>query len=120
MRRNEIRGASPNFLHESAGAFLVPIHDRIGTHISKRLNGQRWIEAAHRWKCRAAEDEQIRNIPALAVAVSDRHLWSTAHARAALVARTGSSRAHGRPPASGSTHGSGQLFYVPPSGTDPS
>ena len=59
----------PNFLHESAGAFLVPIHDRVGTHISKRLNGQRWIEAAHRWKCRATDDEQIRNIPALAVAV---------------------------------------------------
>src|ERR1700691_842668 len=69
-------------------AFLVSIDQRVGAHIGQRLDGERRVEAgAHGWEGRAADDEQIRNVPALAVTVHDRILRIAAHPRSTLVMR---------------------------------
>src|SRR6266849_4279052 len=60
-------------LQQRPGALLISVHDRIGAHIGERLDGERRIEAAARWEGRAADDEEVRDVPALAVAVHDRH-----------------------------------------------
>src|SRR5437867_6620931 len=74
-------------LRERSGILLVAIHDRIGAHVGERLDRERRIEAAHRWVSRAADDEEVGDVPALAVAVHHRSLRITPHARAALVVR---------------------------------
>src|ERR1051326_398150 len=66
---------------------LVPFYDRIRTHVGKRLNGQRRVETAHRGERGAADDEQVRDIPALAVAIHDRGLWIVSHAGTTLMMR---------------------------------
>ena len=63
-----VRGAGAK-LRERSGIFLVPIHDGIGAHVSDCLDRERRIEPAHRGEGRAADDEQVRNVPALAVAI---------------------------------------------------
>src|SRR5262245_47290025 len=74
-------------LEQRSRILLVAIGDRVGAHIGERLNGERRIKAAHRREARTADDEEVRNIPALAVAVHYRRLGIAAHARAALVVR---------------------------------
>ncbi len=85
-------------LNKRAGIFLIAIDDGIGAHVSERLDGERGIEAAHRWKGRAADDEEIGDIPTLALAVDDRSLWIATHARAAFVVGAGHSGAGRRTP----------------------
>src|ERR1700686_1267866 len=85
-------------LHERAGSAFVAFHDGIGAHIGERLDGERGIEAAHRWKGRAANQEEVRNVPGLAVAVHDRSFRVIAHARAALMMRARGARTEGPTP----------------------
>src|SRR5947207_12504839 len=89
--------ASPSSDERSS---LVPVamHDRVGAHIRERLNGERRIEPAHRREGRTADDEQIRNVPALAVAIHHRCFWIAAHPRAALMVRARRARTRGSPP----------------------
>src|SRR5262245_43915883 len=53
-------------LEQRSRVLLVAVGDGVGAHIGERLDGQRRIEAAHRREARAADDEQVRNVPALA------------------------------------------------------
>src|SRR5580700_1277975 len=66
-------------LNKSAGALFVAIDDGVGARIGEGLDGERGIEAAHRGKRRAADDEEIGDIPTLAVAVHGRKLGIAAH-----------------------------------------
>ena len=61
--------------------WLVPVamHDRVGAHVRERLNGERRVEPAHRREGRTADDEQIRNVPALTVAIHHRCFRIAAH-----------------------------------------
>src|SRR4051812_18403575 len=79
----------PGPLDQRAGSLLIAIDDRVGAHKGERLNRQRRIESAHGRMGRAAEDEQVGNIPTLAVAVHHRGLRIASHAGAALVVRAG-------------------------------
>src|ERR1700732_331876 len=85
--------ATESPLQERSGMILVAIHDRLGAHVGERLDRERWIEAAHRWEGRAADDEEVGDVPALAVAVHHRILWIASHAGAALVVRAWRARA---------------------------
>jgi len=51
-------------LQERSGILLVAIHDRIGAHVGERLDRERRIEAAHRREGRAANDEEVWDVPA--------------------------------------------------------
>src|SRR3982074_2081659 len=78
-----------NALEQGSRTLFISIRDRVGAHIGERLDRQRWIEAAHRGEGGAADDEEIRDIPALAVAVHHRGLRVAPHARAAFVMGAG-------------------------------
>src|ERR1700731_2432930 len=97
-------------LYERTGILFVAIHDRISAHVSDRLDRERGIEAAHGWERRAADDEKVRNVPALAVAVHHGSLWVIPHARAALVVRARRPRAQRRAPHVRRTHGAAQFL----------
>jgi hypothetical protein len=71
-------------LQERSGILLVAIHDRIGAHVGERLDRERRIEAAHRREGRAANDEEVWDVPALPVAIHHRGLRIATHAGAAL------------------------------------
>ena len=70
-------GQDQDYSHSGSGLALqqqlrispVPVGDRIGTHISERLDGERRVEATHRRECRTPDHEQIGHVPTLAVAV---------------------------------------------------
>jgi hypothetical protein len=56
-------------LHEWARALTVAVRDRIGGHIGERLDRERRIVARRGREVRAADDEQIGDVPALRVFV---------------------------------------------------
>src|SRR5689334_6631788 len=72
-------------LNKWAWALSVAVHDRVCRHIGERLDRQRRIKARLRREVRAADHEQVGNVPALTVLVDDRSLRIAAHAYAALV-----------------------------------
>src|SRR3954454_22426266 len=76
-------------LDQRSGIFAVAIHNRVGAHERDGLDRQRGIEAAHRRVGRAAEDEEVGDVPTLAVAIHYRRFRITAHARAALMVGAG-------------------------------
>ena len=96
----------------AARALLVAVDDRVGAHVGERLDRQRRIEPAHRREGRAADHEQVRDVPALAVLVDDRRLGIAAHARAALVVRAGLARAERRPPDLRCAHRAADLLHL--------
>src|SRR5216684_2493146 len=100
-------------LNERAGIFLVAVHDRIGAHVSDRLDRERRVEAAHRREGRAADDEQVRDVPALAVAIHHGSLRIIPHARAALMVRARGALALGRAPHVRRARGAAQLLQLP-------
>jgi hypothetical protein len=67
----------------------VAIDDRVSAHIGERLGWSGRIEAAHGREGRAADHEQVRDVPALSIPVDDRGPRIVAHARAALVVGSG-------------------------------
>src|SRR5215475_1774788 len=74
-------------LQERSRTLPVTVHDRIGAHIGERLDGERRIEPAHARERGAPDDEQVRHIPALPVAIDHGGLRIASHARSALVVR---------------------------------
>ena len=54
-----------NALDQRARALAVAVDDGVSAHKGERLDSRRWIESTHGRKRRAADDEQVRNVPAL-------------------------------------------------------
>src|SRR5437667_6006307 len=54
---------------QRARALPVAVHDRVRRHVGQRLDRKRRVEARLRREIRAADHEQVGNVPALAVLV---------------------------------------------------
>src|SRR6516165_7426792 len=106
-------------LYERSGVDFVALHDRISTHVGERLDGECRIEASHRWKRRAADDEQVGDVPTLAEAVHNGSCWISPHARATLVVRPRSARPHAPTPHPCGAHRAAQLFQLARHELDP-
>src|SRR5215831_4396027 len=66
-------------LQQRARILPIAVRDCVGAHEGKRLDGERRIESAHAREGRAAHDEEVGDVPALAVAVDHRGLRIAAH-----------------------------------------
>src|SRR5262245_63653385 len=97
-------------LQQWSGPLPIAIRDRVGAHIGEGLDGERRIEAALGREGRAADDEEVRDIPALAVAVHYRGPGIAAHARAALVVSGRSAGALRRAPYPRRAHCAAELL----------
>src|SRR5262245_7367646 len=99
-------------LQQRTRILLITVHDRIGAHVGQRLDRERRVESAHCRVGRAADDEQVRHVPALPVLVHHRGLGIVAHARAALMVSHGSTRRQRRTPHLRTAHGAPDLLHL--------
>src|SRR5262249_2672207 len=74
-------------LHERSWIVFIPLHDRVGGHVGQGLDRKCRVETAHRWERRATDDEEVRNVPTLAVTVHDGSPRITSHSRPPFVVR---------------------------------
>src|SRR5205807_6975536 len=70
------------------------------------------IEPAHGRECGAPDDEEVRDIPALAVAIDYGGLWIASHARPALMVSTRRARAQRGAPHLHRPHGASDLLHL--------
>src|ERR1700759_5041873 len=66
-------------IDQSPRALEVFVSDCLGRPKGKRPDGKCGVVAGVLWKCAGPEDEQVRYIPALQIAIDDARVWVAAH-----------------------------------------